>query len=62
MGTDENVGEREQRIVRCRRLDHIWIDAGAGDSLSLERFDQRCLVDDTAASGVYYVGSFFHQC
>ena len=48
-------------MVERQRLDVEHVEAGAGDLLSLQRGDQRRLVDDRAARGVDEIGRRLHQ-
>ena len=46
-----DIGQRGQRIRRLRLLGE-YVEAGAGDGLVREGFNQRLLVDDGAARDV----------
>jgi hypothetical protein len=58
---DDDVIERQQRIVGRRGLDLEDVEPGAGDAAGRERRDQRLLLDDRPARGVDQVGRRLHQ-
>jgi hypothetical protein len=61
VGRDDDVGHVPERATSWEGFGVENIEAGAGDSPGLERFDHRGLVDHLAASDVHDEGCALHR-
>jgi len=61
VGGEDDVVERQERVVGTDGLLLEDVDAGAGDHVSAKGGGEGGLVDDSATGGIYQVGGGLHQ-
>ena len=60
-GSQQDVFELADRMVRRQGLFAVHVDGGTGDLFLLESFEQRRLVHDLPPRGVYEISRGFHE-